>query len=75
MIKLYQSRQVGLGSFSEQVVEAVHYEFLEATWKIFKASKSHSQYSSYLKKATLSYNGKCMVNIADEKSKLFNITK
>ena len=51
-------KRMGLGLWSEQVSESIHYDFLQ-TWKDFKISDiSHKNYGSKLLKAVIIYNSR-----------------
>jgi hypothetical protein len=47
--------QQGLGFFSEQAMESVHFDF-NSVWKKYKVSRDHSDYSSRLLRAVCEYN-------------------
>ena len=67
-------RQKGLGLFSEQPVESVHYEFL-AAWNRFKVGPNHSEFGVCLNKAVTSYNSKVLVNVAKSVAEVLNLSK
>lgn len=55
-IEDFCSRQKdGLGFFSEQAMESVHFDFL-TRWKNYKVSLNHLDYGQHLLKAVCSYN-------------------
>ena len=48
IVPFCKEKQSGLGVFSEQASEAIHFDFKEASWIHFKVSKNNSNYEKQL---------------------------
>ena len=47
---------IGLGFFSEQAMESVHYDFLKSSWEMNKVAANHPDHPKKLLRAVCSYN-------------------